>query len=163
MPNQPATASSVISTLNCLLQSERSAVITYKQAQHHLNGQYGVDLESNAICHHQRIVHLSRRIRELGGEPTTHGSMWIGFTRALERLATGADAPSLIAVLAHGEDLGLTQYKAALNRLDPLTRSMLLNDLLPHQERTLARMSMAKRTAAERSSLTPRDCRSRSA
>ena len=150
MATQPSTASSVISTLNRLLHSERSAVITYKQAQHHLKGQHGVDLESNAICHHQRIPVLSQRILELGGAPTTHGEMWIGFTRGLERLLAAPDAPSLIAVLAHGEELGLTQYKAALNRLDPLSRSMLFNDLLPDQERTQARMSMAKRTAAER-------------
>ena len=144
MKNRIPTLSSSISVLNGLLQGERSAVATYEQAQHHLEGEYAPELEANRNCHAQRISLLIRRIHELNGRPTVHGGAWVGFTKAIEKMASLFGHSSVISAMEQGEDIGIDDYKDALMKVDDVSKEMILRDLMPAQERTLWRMSGMK-------------------
>ena len=144
MKNAPATNASSISTLDSLLQGERSAVATYQQAQRHLAGHYAEDLESNRSCHADRVTALTRRIVELGGKPSTTGGVWVGFTKAIEGTASLLGEGAVVAALEQGEDIGLADYRAPLTELDPTSRNLVVVDLLQAQERTHRRMSAIK-------------------
>ena len=141
------STSSSISTLNSLLQGERSAVATYEQAQRHLDGEHPSELEANRSCHAKRIDVLTRRILELGGDPTVKGGAWVGFTKVIEQAASLIGHSAVIAALEQGEDIGLDNYKDAVEKVDPMSKTMILSDLLPAQERTHWRMSGVKQMA----------------
>ncbi len=146
MKNQPATNyKASIFTLDSLLQGERSAVATYEQAQRHLGGHYAADLETNRSCHADRATALTRRIVELGGKPSVTGGVWVGLTKAIEKTAAVLGEGSVIAALEQGEDIGLADYRAPLNDLDPVSRTLVVEDLLQAQERTHRRMSEIKK------------------
>lgn len=147
MKNQIPTSSSTISVLNGLLQGERSAVATYEQAQRHLEGEYAPELEANRNCHAKRIYLLTRRIQELGGRPNVHDGAWVGFTKAIENVASLFGHSSVISAMEQGEDIGMDDYKDSLMRVDDVSKEMILRDLLPAQERTHWRMSEMKQMA----------------
>lgn len=144
MASKSATITAAITTLDRLLQGERSAVATYEQAQRHLAGQYAPELEANRVCHVGRVDALVHRITALGGKPSTTGGAWVGFTRAIEGTAALLGDGAVIAALEQGEDIGLDSYRAPLLELDPTSRHLVTDDLLPAQERTHQRMSGVK-------------------
>lgn len=147
MTNPTPTLPSTIRVLNSLLQGERSAVTTYERARHHLEGEYGTELEANRTCHAKRVEVLTRRIQELGGVPTVHGGSWVGLTNAIEQMASIMGHSTVISALEQGEDIGLDDYKESLMKVDAISKEMILRDLLPAQERTHWRMSGIKQMA----------------
>ena len=144
MKSSSPTSSLTLSVLNGLLQGERSAVATYEQAQRHLEGEYGTELEANRNCHAKRIGLLTRRIQELGGQPSAHDGAWVGFTKAVEKMASLFGHSSVIAAMEQGEDIGMDDYKDSLLKVDEISKEMILRDLLPAQERTHWRMAGMK-------------------
>ena len=147
MTNLQPTTSSTISTLNSLLQGERSAVATYDQALRHLDGEYASELETNRSCHAQRIQVLTRRIHELGGDATLTGGAWVGITKVIEQAASLLGHYTVIAALEQGEEIGLDQYHDAVQKVDSVSRSLIENGLLVAQEHTQWRMSGVKQMA----------------
>ena len=144
---EPISTASSISTLNSLLQGERSAVATYEQAQRHLDGEHASELEANRSCHAKRIDVLTRRILELGGDPTVKGGAWVGFTKVVEQAASLMGTSAVVAAMEQGEDIGLDNYKDAVLKVDTMSKTMIVDDLLPAQERTHWRMSGVKQMA----------------
>lgn len=144
MKNQPASNADCIATLDSLLQGERSAVATYEQAQRQLAGRYAADLEANRSCHADRVTALIRRIVELGGKPSIKGGVWVGLTKVIEGTASILGEGAVVAALEQGEDIGLADYRAPLKDLDPISRDLVVDDLLQAQERTHRRMSAIK-------------------
>lgn len=150
MKNQSATTSAEnsasISALDSLLQGERSAVATYTNAQRHLAGRHAADLETNRSCHAARVTALTNRIVELGGKPSTSGGLWVGFTKAVEGTASVLGEGAIIAALEQGEDIGLADYRAPSNDLDPVSRTLVVDDLLQAQMRTHDLMSAIQKS-----------------
>mgnify|MGYP000158458199 CR=1 FL=1 len=146
MQAQSTIETNTISTLNRLLRGERSAVATYIQAQEHLKGQYAADIEANRACHQGRVDALIDRISDLGGQPSTEGGAWVGFTKVVENAASLLGTGAVIAALEQGEDIGLDSYRTPMTELDQVSRQMIDSDILPAQERTHHRMSMIKKS-----------------
>ena len=147
MTTHTITDTSSIATLNDLLQGERSAVATYEKAQKHLAGKHAVEIEANLDCHAKRVDVLVDRILDLGGKPQVEGGIWVGFTKTVEQAASLISSGTVVAALEQGEDIGLDNYKKALQKLDNESRTLVLRDLLPAQERTHKRMSAVKHAA----------------
>lgn len=137
MTQSTSVSSLSISILNGLLQGERSAVGTYDHAQLHLEGEYATEIEANRSCHAKRIDILTHRIHELDGEALPYGPGWM-------ELRDNSTHAHVITALEQGEIIGLEHYNDSLLQIDPMSKDMILEDLLPAQERTHWRMAGLK-------------------
>lgn len=120
-----------IDILNDFLREERAAVARYQQVletvgQSFLRGQL-VDCYRS---HQQRVMKLVERIRSLGGHPS------IARPRGQRAAVTPGDDRWGIVALEANEDYGLQLYLDHISRLDPTSRRMLEQEVLPEQIRT---------------------------
>lgn len=146
MRSQPEhDLSESVDLLNSLLRGEISAVETYDQAIEKYGDPLVPELRENRNCHHDRIAVLSARVRALGGEPSTSSGAWGVVANLTEGTAKLFGKQAAINALESGEDRGLEDYRNAIDKIDPGSASILLNDLLPAQERTHRRMSNLKK------------------
>ena len=139
-----------IETLNALMRGELAAVDTYRHAIVRLGNEAPEDL---AIClqsHDHRATRLAEHIVLVGGTPVSGSGFWGAFARVVEGSAALIGPRVLFAALYEGEDQGLTDYRAALGRVDAPALALLRTNLLPEQVRTHGLMSMlCRRTAAD--------------
>ena len=142
-PTSP-TREEAIKVLNSLLQGERAAVATYNKAISHLVGTYATELDANQASHAKRVAALADHITRLGGKPIMDGSIWVSFTKMIERTAALVSDALVFAALEQGEDIGLADYRKALHQLDSESRHLVQQHLLPAQELTHRRMSDLK-------------------
>ncbi len=136
--------------LNSLLRGELSATETYSQAIDKLRDEQIPALTENRTCHQDRLPVLRKRIVELGGNPDATSGMWGSFAKLVEGGAKLFGRDAAIAALEEGEDRGLSDYRDALGKVDPATRAIIEEDLLPAQERTHRRMSDVKHRGGPR-------------
>jgi len=135
-----------VDLLNSLVRGEIAAVETYDQAIEKYGDPLIPELRENRNCHHDRIAVLSARVRALGGTPSTSSGAWGVVAGVAQGGAKLLGKQAAISNLESGEDHGLEEYREAIDKLDPGSASILLNDLLPAQERTHTRMSMLKKS-----------------
>jgi hypothetical protein len=140
-----ATKSSV-DQLNSFLRGELSAVETYRMALDKLDpgSPARADLQTCLTSHQERVNLLRGAIIDCGGEPADGSGPWGVFAKVVEGGARIFGDKAAIAALEEGEDHGLSDYKSDVDELDPQTRALVTNRLLPQQEQTHDRMSALK-------------------
>ncbi|HEX3133312.1 MAG TPA: DUF2383 domain-containing protein [Planctomycetota bacterium] len=130
-----------IETLNSLMRGELAAVQTYRHAVERLGSDAPMDLTTCMQSHDQRATLLAEHITLAGGTPVSGSGLWGAFARVVEGGAALIGPRALYAALEEGEDQGLTDYRAALDRVDGLGLKLVRIDLLPEQIRTHGLMS----------------------
>jgi hypothetical protein len=140
-----ATKSS-IDQLNSFLRGELSAVETYRMALEKLDAGSPArpDLQTCLTSHQERVNLLRDAIIDCGGVPADGSGPWGVFAKVVEGGARIFGDKAAIAALEEGEDHGLSDYKSDVDELDPQTRTLVTNRLLPQQEQTHDRMSALK-------------------
>jgi hypothetical protein len=140
--NQPQIDRETTSeTLNSLLRGELAAVETYRHVIARLGIEAPHDLDICLQSHDQRAERLAEHITLAGGTPVSGSGLWGAFARVVEAGAALIGPRALFAALEEGEDQGLTDYRAALDRVDAAGLALLRGVLLPEQIRTHALMS----------------------
>ena len=134
-----------VDTLNELLRGELSAVETYRQALEKLsNSPARVELEDCRRSHELRVQKLREQVVRMGGNPDTTSGAWGAFAKLFEGGAKVFGEKAAIAALEEGEDHGLRLYKGDIEKLDPASRALVEQDVLPAQERTHRSLSTLK-------------------
>jgi rubrerythrin len=141
------TQTDSVSALNDILRGEISAVETYRQALEKIVDPTAREqLEDVERKHEKHVALLRARISALGGKPAESSGAWGAFARLLEGGAKVFGVKPAIAVLEEGEDQGLRTYRKHLGEVDPESRRLIEQELLPEQEQTHAVLSSLKRT-----------------
>jgi len=136
-----------INELNALLTAEISACETYGQAIQKVHDDHvRAELAECEDSHRMRVQTLRKRIEDLGAEPVDTSGIWGALARFLEGGAALLGDRVAVAVLQGGEDHGLKDYRAMLEKLDPGSRLLVLRSILPAQEYTHKAMSALKKT-----------------
>jgi demethoxyubiquinone hydroxylase (CLK1/Coq7/Cat5 family) len=134
-----------VDTLNELLRGEISAVETYRQALEKLaNSPSRAELEDCQRSHEMRVQKLREQVVQLGGRPDETSGAWGTFARLIAGGAKAFGEKAAIAALEEGEDHGLRLYKGDIDKLDPASRALVEQDVLPAQERTHRSLSTLK-------------------
>jgi uncharacterized protein (TIGR02284 family) len=135
-----------VDQLNSFLRGEISAVETYRQALDSLDkSAYRPQLTECKQSHEQRVALLTQQIRGLGGEPADSSGAWGAFVKLIEGGAAAMGDKAAIAVLEEGEDHGNADYSRDLEKLDPGVRAMVVQQIVPMQRQTHAKMSGLKK------------------
>ena len=136
-----------VETLNELLRGEISAVETYRQALEKLSGSPNrAELEECRRSHEMRVQKLREQVVRMGGNPDETSGAWGTFAKLFEGGAKAFGEKAAIAALEEGEDHGLRLYKGDIDKLDPASRALVEQDMLPAQERTHRSLSTLKHT-----------------
>lgn len=131
----PLTA--IIARLCSLYRSELAAAQTYDVALCHASLlTYGEVLRQTKHAHEARVAALWRRIRELGGEAPPSSGAWGTFLRLAEDVSATVSPEMALAVLEEEEDTLVRDYVGSLELLDPTSRELVDEGLLPAQTRT---------------------------
>ncbi len=121
-----------VDALNTLLRGEISAVETYRQALKKVDDfQARTQLEECERSHQRRVGKLTDRVRALGGKPAETSGMWGAFAKLIEGGARLLGTRAAVIALEQGEDRGLKDYRTEIEKLDPDSRRMVENELLP--------------------------------
>lgn len=140
-----------VDQLNSFLRGEISAVETYRQALDKIKDQEMVrNLRECQQSHQQRVNLLSDRIKQLGGSPASGSGAWGSFTKLVTGGAAAFGDKAAIAALEEGEDHGIRDYKTDLSKLDPDSRKLVEQQILPAQQRTHQSLSNLKRNIEQR-------------
>ncbi len=140
--NQPLVErATAIETCNALLRGELAAIETYRHAITHLGSEVPDMLGTCLHSHDQRATRLAEHIALAGGTPVGGSGLWGAVARLVEAGAALVSPRAVIAALEEGEDQGLTDYRAALDRVDADGLKLLRTYLLPEQIRTHGLMS----------------------
>ena len=140
---------SSVDELNKLLRGELSAVETYQMALDKLD-QTSPAREEVQQCmgsHQNRAILLRDQVLAAGGTPVASSGPWGAFAKVVEGTAKIFGDKAAIAALEEGEDHGLKDYKRELDDkdCDAQTRAIVMNQLLPAQQQTHARLSALKK------------------
>jgi Domain of unknown function (DUF2383) len=134
-----------VDTLNELLRGEISAVETYRQALEKLSSSPArAELEDCRRSHEMRVQKLREQVVRMGGNPDTTSGAWGAFAKLFEGGAKAFGEKAAIAALEEGEDHGLRLYRGDIEKLDPASRALVEQDVLPAQERTHRSLSTLK-------------------
>ncbi len=137
----------VVDQLNSFLRGEISAVETYRIARDKVSvlGPQG-EIEQCLRSHEERVQSLTSRIVAFGGEPARSSGAWGALAKMVEGGAAVLSESAAIAVLEEGEDHGIRDYRAALEKgekLDEANRAY-VGELFAKQQRSHAIMSDLK-------------------
>ncbi len=134
-----------VKALNSILQSEASAVETYRPALQKIEDPSNRRaLEECQRLHIRHVATLRSRIEHLGGVPASGTGAWGTYAKLAQGTAKWFGDRSAVAALEEGEDHGLKSYRAHLGELDPASRKIVEVELLPEQELTHSQMSTLK-------------------
>lgn len=144
--NQPLVQrETALETLNSLRRGELAAVETYRHAITRMGSDAPEDLKVCLHSHDQRARHLADHIALMGGTPASGSGLWGAFAGLVEGSAALMGKRAVFSTLEEGEDQGLTDYRAAIDRVDAAGLSLLRTHLLPEQIRTHGLMSLVCR------------------
>lgn len=137
---------SSVEQLNSFLRGELSAVETYQLALDKVDeiSTLRDELLINLKSHQDRVMMLQEAIIACGGEPATSSGPWGVFAKAVEGGAKILGKKAAIYALEEGEDHGLKDYRGDIKDLDPESRDLVQNQLLPEQKQTHDRLSAIK-------------------
>jgi uncharacterized protein (TIGR02284 family) len=134
-----------IDALNELLRGEISACETYDQALERLAGSSHVEtLRECRRSHDERVQLLRQKVLQLGGDPSDGSGAWGAFAKLVEGSAKLFGEKAAVAALEEGEDHGLKSYRRQFDELDYSSRELVMQSLLPAQERTHRTLSTLK-------------------
>ena len=135
-----------VDQLNSFLRGEISAVETYKIALDKLGWDSPSRAQLNSCCesHQRRVDALRQKILAMGGEPAEGSGAWGALAKAIEGGAAVLGDQVAVAALEEGEDHGLKDYRADLDKLGPMERDLVTQQLLPLQEETHRTLSRLK-------------------
>jgi uncharacterized protein (TIGR02284 family) len=135
----------IIDTLNSYLRGELSAVETYRQALVKIEDEFlRASLHELSQSHQHRVSVLRSRIAQLGGDAAQSSGMWGGFAKLVEGGAKTFGIKAALAALEEGEDHGMRMYRDDTDDLDASLQALVLNELLPEQQRSHDQMSNLK-------------------
>jgi uncharacterized protein (TIGR02284 family) len=126
--------------LNSLLRGEISAAETYRMAIDKVvgsdEGPASVGLLREIQEEHGRAAQEIRdRIQELGGEASDSSGAWGAWAKTVQgTMNLFGDASSLKA-LKEGEEHGLKDYQDTIGTVDPSSKQLISNQLIPAQQR----------------------------
>lgn len=137
-----------VDQLNSFLRGEMSAVQTYNIALEKIERTSTVRpmLETCQLSHARRVASLMQAIAARGGKPADSSGPWGMFAKVVEQSATVLGEKAAISALEEGEDHGLHDYQDDLEKLDAVTRQIVVSELLPEQQRTHQTMSSLKKS-----------------
>lgn len=128
------TEAATLEQLNKLLEGEISAFETYAKAIEKMDDQSIKSiLQTNYESHSERVQELTDAVHKLNGTPAKGSGAWGALVNLLESGATMLGGKATIAVLEEGEDKGVADYKAML---DKVGSSSFISELLAKQELT---------------------------
>jgi uncharacterized protein (TIGR02284 family) len=132
--------------LNKLLEDEISAFETYAKAIEIIDdNSIKTILQQNYDCHSARVQALTEAVQKLNGTPSKGCGVWGTLINLLESGATLLGGKATIAVLEEGENKGVADYKALLEKVGS---SSFISDLLAKQEQTHKRLSDLQKSMA---------------
>ena len=126
--------------LNSLLRGEISAAETYrmaidKVADTDASGANAGLLREIQEEHGRAAQEIRDRIQELGGEASDSSGAWGAWAKTVQgTMNLFGDASSLKA-LKEGEEHGLKDYQESLDDVDPSSKQLINNQLIPAQQR----------------------------
>jgi bacterioferritin (cytochrome b1) len=132
-----ASAPQTIDHLNSLLRGEISAAETYRMAiDKHSERSEDVGLLQQIQAEHGRAAQAIRdRIHELGGEASDASGAWGIWSKVVQAAAGFLGNVSGLKSLKEGEEHGLKEYVAAIEEIDPTSRQLIQNQIIPAQQR----------------------------
>lgn len=134
-----------VEQLNSFLRGELAAVETYRMALDKVEGGRARDEVLACMKSHQdRVQLLTDAVIACGGEPATSSGPWGVFAKAVEGGAKVFGEKAAISALEEGEDHGMKDYQADIDKLDPSSRRLVSDRLLPLQQQTHSRLSRLK-------------------
>ena len=132
-------AADAVPQLNSLLRGEISAAETYRLA---IDKAAGAESATNVGLlreiqeEHGRAAQTIRdRIRELGGQASDSSGAWGAWAKTVQATMNLFGDASSLKALKEGEEHGLKDYQSALPDLDPASRQLIQNQLIPAQQR----------------------------
>ena len=138
MPPPSVNSELVVRTLNWLLRSEITAADSYLQAIPRVDGSPAVNVEALrkiAREHGQAVQQLRAEIERVGGQPAETSGGWLTITKNVQ-VQGGAQVfveAATLADLKEGEARGLSDYRAALRRVNGSTAALIRESLIPAQ------------------------------
>src|SRR6185437_813431 len=129
-----------INQLNSFLRGEISAAETYRMAIEragtHPDHAANIGLLRGAQADHGRAAQALRdRIRELGGEASDSSGPWGVWAKLTQGTANLFGDSASLKALKEGEEHGLKDYRRGVDDLDATSAELVLNQLIPAQER----------------------------
>lgn len=126
--------------LNTLLRGEISAAETYRMAIDKVVGSDEGPASAGLLReiqeeHGRAAQEIRDRIQELGGEASDSSGAWGAWAKTVQgTMNLFGDASSLKA-LKEGEEHGLKDYQDAIGTVDPSSKQLIGNQLIPAQQR----------------------------
>lgn len=144
---------SSIDQLNHFLRGEIAAVETYRMALDKLDKGSPArgELEACMQSHQSRVMLLQDAIVAAGGTPAESSGPWGVFAKVVEGGARILGDKIAVSALEEGEDHGLKdyrEYKTDAEDGDSMTRALVVDRLVPEQQRTHDRISWLKKRLA---------------
>jgi bacterioferritin (cytochrome b1) len=128
----------VIDQLNSLLRGEISAAETYKLAIDRAAAEFPAQVRSlRAISqeHGEAAQALRECVTRAGGDADDSSGAWGIYVKTIEGVAKIFGDTIALKALKEGEEHGLRDYRDALDSLDPESRRLVAERLIPAQER----------------------------
>ncbi len=130
-----------IDRLNALLRAEIAALGAYRQAIAGLHDEDLVAALRGCVRSHEtRVSRLRDHVEQLGGVPATDAGPWDPPAKLVPR-PPPADKDDVLAALEATEELGLADYERDAPQLEGDSRRLVLEELLPEQQRTCSELS----------------------
>ena len=130
-----------VEQLNSLLRGEISAVETYRQAIEKVGDEHVSDataLRAIAQEHGEDAQSLREAIEQLGAEADDSSGAWGAWAKTVQGVAKLFGDASALKALKEGEEHGLKDYEEALDDVDTVSRTLIVNRLIPNQRRHIA-------------------------
>lgn len=123
-----------IEQLRSFCRGELSAIQAYATALAHPTfAPYAETLRYCLASHQQRVNSLASEIERLGGTAPDSAGPWGALVDSIEHISVGLGRTAGIAALQEGEDHGVRDYKADLNKLEPAERRFVETFIIPAQ------------------------------
>ena len=130
-----------VDQLNSLLRGEISAVETYQQAIEKVGDEHASDataLRAIAQEHGADAQALREAIEQLGAEADDSSGAWGAWAKTVEGVSKLCGDASALKALKEGEEHGLKDYEEAIDDVDTVSRTLIVNRLIPNQKRHIA-------------------------
>lgn len=135
-----------IRQLNALLRGEISATETYRNILDMEASKRSLQnieiLQEIQVDHGRACQSLRDRIKEMGGQPAESSGAWGVWAQIVQGTMSLFDATAGgIRALREGEEHGLKEYQDAVDDVDPSSRQLIRNQLIPAQEKHIRSMN----------------------
>lgn len=126
--------------LNSLLRGEISAAETYRMAIDKVADSNAAATNAGLLReiqeeHGRAAQEIRDRIRELGGEASDSSGAWGAWAKTVQGTMNLFGDSSSLKALKEGEEHGLKDYQEALDDVDPSSKQLINNQLIPAQQR----------------------------